>query len=517
MNTTPTTPPEPGADVPFGPFQMLPDRTYRLSDILARRHPPPDELPPARPLPPPTPQIEFDRDTLTLTFPGREPFPLTAFETLDSPMPGSWPIDGELREAIYDAAWEVFNGHRFWRACLSDPPAAAGDDDPPPPQPALEEFDVWALAAAGYRLDWRAGVVNPPGAQRRSSRPVPLSELAADADGTAELVADRFLCAGGALLLSGPTGIGKSSLAMQLAVGWALNREVFGFKPTRPLASLMVQAENDEADLVEMRDGVAAGMHLDQADRATVGQMVSIATIDAATSHQFGQVLIERIRQWQPDIVFLDPLLAYVGGDVSKQEVASEFLRGILTPLMHRARVGVILLHHTGKPPREGQDERGTDYLGLGSSELSNWPRAIATLTRTKVDDVFALALGKRGRRANWFNGDGMRTFTRLLRHAEHGIHWEAIDETEAVKAAIAQAPSKDSLMAHVPVDKPILKDALISKAQTAGIGIVKAKGYIAELLDEGRLHEWAIARAKKKAAVAVARVPQPDQTKANL
>jgi hypothetical protein len=39
---------------------------------------------------------------------------------------------------------------------------------------------------------------------------------------------DRWLCGGGAVLLAGPTGIGKSSLAMQAAISWALGRPLFG-------------------------------------------------------------------------------------------------------------------------------------------------------------------------------------------------------------------------------------------------------------------------------------------------
>jgi hypothetical protein len=37
-----------------------------------------------------------------------------------------------------------------------------------------------------------------------------------------ELFQHRFLCRGGGLLLCGPTGIGKSSLAMQCTILWAL-------------------------------------------------------------------------------------------------------------------------------------------------------------------------------------------------------------------------------------------------------------------------------------------------------
>lgn len=78
-------------------------------------------------------------------------------------------------------------------------------------------------------------------------------------DGT-ELLRHRFLCRRGGALLVGPTGIGKSSFSMQAAACWALERSCFGIAPARPLRSVIIQAENDDGDMAEMRDGVLAGL-----------------------------------------------------------------------------------------------------------------------------------------------------------------------------------------------------------------------------------------------------------------
>src|SRR5688500_19891006 len=94
-----------------------------------------------------------------------------------------------------------------------------------------------------------------------------LSALVRPIDGDPnELLRHRFLCRGGGLLLVGPTGIGKSSLSMQAMIMWAVGRGVFWIQPVRPLKSLLVQAENDEGDLAEMRDGVIAGLHLNDTE-----------------------------------------------------------------------------------------------------------------------------------------------------------------------------------------------------------------------------------------------------------
>ena len=76
-----------------------------------------------------------------------------------------------------------------------------------------------------------AVTVLPPVAKR-------LDELVAHAaNDPSELLRNRFLCRGAGLLLVGPTGIGKSSLAMQNMILWALGRPAFGIVPARPLKS----------------------------------------------------------------------------------------------------------------------------------------------------------------------------------------------------------------------------------------------------------------------------------------
>ena len=70
------------------------------------------------------------------------------------------------------------------------------------------------------------------------------------------LLGQRWLCRGGSCLFVGQSGIGKSSLAMQMAVSWALGKEVFGIKPVKPLKSLLIQAENDFGDVSEMLRGM---------------------------------------------------------------------------------------------------------------------------------------------------------------------------------------------------------------------------------------------------------------------
>jgi hypothetical protein len=77
-----------------------------------------------------------------------------------------------------------------------------------------------------------------PDAKTEDAPPVacPLSALVRPAqDDASELLRRRFLCRWAWLLLCGPTGIGKSALAMQAAILWALGHACFGIEPTRLL------------------------------------------------------------------------------------------------------------------------------------------------------------------------------------------------------------------------------------------------------------------------------------------
>jgi len=135
-----------------------------------------------------------------------------------------------------------------------------------------------------------------------------------------ELLRHRFLCRGGALLLAAPTGIGKSTLAVQFALCWALGRETLGIMPARPIRALYVQAENDEGDLAELRDGICTGLEFSDEDRAEAFERVAFATVDDLCGLDFiARAFTPLVEAHRPDIVFVDPLLAFLGADVSKQ------------------------------------------------------------------------------------------------------------------------------------------------------------------------------------------------------
>jgi hypothetical protein len=136
------------------------------------------------------------------------------------------------------------------------------------------------------------------------------------------------------------------------------------------------------------------------------------------------------------DLVFGDPLLSYIGDDISQQAVTSHFLRGLCNPLAFEHKFAWVWSHHTGKPQSDSKGRQHWNandfaYIGLGSSELTNWARAICVLQTTKHDGIFKLLLAKRGRRANTCDSLGHPTIEVVLKHADQGLHWEPTELPE--------------------------------------------------------------------------------------
>jgi len=342
-----------------------------------------------------------------------------------------------------------------------------------------------------------------------------LGDLKAPAhDDGRELIQARFLCRGGSLLFVGPTGAGKSSFAMQAGVMWSLGKPCFGLRPTAPLRVLYIQAENDPGDLYEFRQGIYEGLELMKEHVKLAGGNVRIASVNDSIGMDFVvNVLRPLLGAHHPDLLILDPLLAYLGGDVTRQDVVSYFVRSGLQPAIAEADCGLILVHHPPKPRQDtGTAKAGDDaYFGAGSADLANWARAVVVLKPTGAHGLYKLCLAKRGRRAGWVEEDGQTpSFERTVAHGKGGlIYWRDAEPGEVFTAAAANTKKAD-LLALVPINSPLEKDVLISQASGKGIGSNRARGFIAELIAEKKLFEWRAARPGTRPKVSLARIPQP-------
>ena len=251
------------------------------------------------------------------------------------------------------------------------------------------------------------------------------------------LIGRRYLCRGHGAWMIGPSGIGKSSLLLQIAVVCCLGQRLYGIPCHRPLRVLVVQAENDDGDLAEMVQGLVQGMALDGfgEDSETLSRNLHIRTTTGRTGAAWCLWLRQEIESTGAELVLVDPLLSFAGIDVSRQDQCSTFLRVHLDPVLRETGAAMIAAHHTGKPPRkDGKAAAPTiyeqAYAGLGSSELVNWARACIVL-EPAGDGIFRLTLSKRGQRAGATHPNGEPTRVVWLRHAQTGIYWEQLEPPE--------------------------------------------------------------------------------------
>jgi len=287
------------------------------------------------------------------------------------------------------------------------------------------------------------------------------------------LLGRRWLCMGGACLIAGQTGIGKSTLAMQMAITWATGKSFFGIQPVKPLKSMFIQAENDMGDLAEQAQGVMKGMKL-QHDAEKYNDMVLVIDEDELAGDAFIEGLRSLVSVYRPDLVFIDPLHAYLGGDINDAEVCSKFLRRGLNPIAHEYKCAIIILHHTKKPSMEiaKQFSMGDySYFGAGSAELANWPRAIMVLRALEekecaemgVQEGFQLVAAKRGKRAGLstsespFDGSEKTNQSVTVKHSSSGLCWEPMIEQKPIDESDVDGTNDDVTLAVKAVYKAMI------------------------------------------------------------
>ena len=269
---------------------------------------------------------------------------------------------------------------------------------------------------------------------RQGAQRMPIDELMQfdrKADPT-NVLGNRWLCRGGSLVMAGQAGTGKSALMMQAAINWTLGQDFFGIKTNEgmKMRTLVIQAENDAGDVAESMQDQIKGLGLSEFQKDDLKDRMFIYRESVSTGKEFGDVLRKLVIQHQATICFVDPLMAFVGADISETSEAAKFLRHIIQPILNETGVIIVFMHHTGKPKsskdKEGQTAADLAYQLFGSSEVTNWAREIACLQRCPGEEqIYRLGLTKRRSRAGMT--DGFKTCGEIyIRHSPNRdeIRW---------------------------------------------------------------------------------------------
>jgi hypothetical protein len=328
-----------------------------------------------------------------------------------------------------------------------------------------------------------------------------------------ELIGDRFVCAGGAVLLAAPTGIGKSTFVSGMVYHFGAGLPYMGLRPLRPLLTWMIGAENDDHDQRDFIRGAEYQLRRENGEDklrlarknlffAQVNTLAGIALADWLRG-----LLDKTPTNARPDLLVLDPAFAYIGGDALKQADVSAFLRGMLNPILTEYKIGLILIHHCNKPKKDAAAPAADSdyaYLGAGSAEFANWARAVLAILPSKIEGVFELRAGKRGGRLGWTNSNGVKTCKRYIAHSsEPGepFFWrDATPEEVALLPVDRQGQAGRPVVDIKPLLNPaadlctalILQSDFEARIKAAfGVGRDTARAIIKKLVEDKTLHKF--------------------------
>ncbi|MGA2658099.1 MAG: AAA family ATPase [Verrucomicrobiota bacterium] len=263
----------------------------------------------------------------------------------------------------------------------------------------------------------------------------------------------RWITRGAGVLLIAYTGSGKSTWAATQSFSWAIGRESLGMRPNGPLRSLVFQAEDDAGDLGSMSGSNVTLLSPSAEQREMIRLNVLVITESAMTGTEFlRRRVAPALRQYRPDLLWLNPLGSYFGADLNDQREVAAFFRNTCNPLLAEYRCACFAVHHCPKPSKERREWTGGQlaYAGAGSADLANWAREVIMLRETSPG-LFEMSLAKRWRKIGWTDAEGRPTATRLIAHDQAGGQvWR--DATPDLLEQLGARPYSDAaFLALVP------------------------------------------------------------------
>lgn len=323
------------------------------------------------------------------------------------------------------------------------------------------------------------------------------------------LLDNRYLCRTGGMFIVAPSGLGKSTLSIQLAVLWCCGLVAFGIKPRKALRILILQSEDDEGDCTEMAQ-VINHLGLSDVHKKRVWENSELIRCNDLVGFPFLEALYTHLEKARAagtpfDLVIINPYSVFLGADVIDTAACMQFLCQWLNPILSEFGIAAVLIHHTAKTNFQHTDKYKIwdwMYHGAGCAGITNWARAIVAI-KPETDDlkVFRFTAAKRGKRIEDWNGEFERYFAWST--IPGVLRWE-----DATPQQIAQLKARanrqsfvdlDKALAAVPVLDVELKTSVVSKIQKAcAVGVNPARNALNELIVTGKAFDIAIDNPKK-------------------
>lgn len=298
------------------------------------------------------------------------------------------------------------------------------------PKPSGEEFIKAMDSAAPWPDEWRFGadekVVEDCGYTMMSLADFP--PYVPEESNPNILIKGRWLERGGSAWIVSTAGTGKSVHSIQAAICWTEGVPFCALQPLKPLKMWIIQSEDSPSRVTIDREDIIAELEEKNPDIRwrDAAKKVKFLKFPGKVGAEFLDALdaaLERETE-KPDVVVLNPFMAFIGGPVSDGSYVTPFLRGGelnrqptvgLQDILERHNVAALIYHHTPKPPTEKElkawmSSTFPEYQGAGSSDITNWGRSFITMM--KVADhpgMLCLTAGKNGNELGWDEIGGSR------------------------------------------------------------------------------------------------------------
>jgi AAA domain/Bifunctional DNA primase/polymerase, N-terminal len=335
-------------------------------------------------------------------------------------------------------------------------------------------------------------------------------------DPTLNLLGNEYLSRGEGMLIVGPTEVGKSSLAIQMATEWACGLKGAIIKPNGPLRVLIVQSEDSRNEVIRMlqvyrRLGLAPEqIELVKANTRFItwsgcGRLKKKPPQKDDEKEweevTLGRELVfllemEKNRGGEFDIVIINPLHAYTE-ESTNTRFNKELCYQVMTPFLRANKCGLVWVHHTPKFKKEMMSQTRYEmlYLAAGDATITNWTRSSLFVMPTDREGFFEFWAGKRAgkdcEKIDW-NSD-----TRIFKWADGYILWTEATSAEASATRSKAKKTIIDLLRLIPlngdVDGPISHAELESAADAAGISQRARKNWKDQLILREQIFVWAI------------------------
>jgi len=318
------------------------------------------------------------------------------------------------------------------------------------------------------------------------------------------------------------TGSGKSVLQTQSALCFIHGVACCGLEPTRPMKVWVIQSEDDDDRVANDRDDVIRHLSADypQANWYAAAHEVKFLSFKGKTGATFLKCLNDELdaaakENDKPDVVIINPMNAFFGGDLKRGVDCSAFFKGGklngdttdgLEAIIDRHKVWCWIFSHTNKPPtgdelRQWLKDDYPEYKMSGANEIADAVRSVITFLKVpNREGVFCFIAGKNGRGLGWKDKDGKPTNRLYFRWADDGHYWQPLpyDEWPEAGSEPAATPKPSKMDRNIEAVVEICrahgcpftsKNQLIKAIEDKGLATTRtAEKWIEIAKDEGKI-----------------------------